>query len=252
MEVVTPANEWPIFVISLSDDKARRTRIASQLEGLRLAFEFVDAVDGRIGISREMLDKVDQDAARQRIGRALSDPEIACAFSHRLVYETILDRGMSGAIVLEDDAVLLADFKKLVEARAYLGTHLLQFEYSDTRVYFLPRTEIMPGYRRARVATSSGLTVGYAISAPGARHILKHGLPLTGPADWPCDTTRIGHAVVIPKLVHHPESGETPSHIATARAQARLNTSGGPGPRRFLSRRYWRRWIRKRLSVRIA
>jgi len=240
---------WPILVVSLPSDSERRSRIGSQLRDLSLPFTFVDAIDGRTGLSQDNFALVDQDGARKNIGRALTSPEIGCALSHLKVYRLILDQGLEGAIVLEDDAVLLPDFRTFIDCRGYLEAPLLQLEYAGTRVFPGRGRSALPHYRTARVATQSHLTVAYSINAFAARHLLEVALPLSGPADWPCDTIKVGHKVLIPKLVRHPEGNDDQSHIAASRNLARAQGESRGG---FLTEGYWRMWWRKLLSVRIA
>lgn len=99
-------DDWPVFVISLADAIERRAPLLDQLRGFNLSFTVVEAVDGRRGLSAGDLARVDRSGAERRVGRPVSDRELACALSHQAVYRRILDEHSPGGIVLEDDAIL--------------------------------------------------------------------------------------------------------------------------------------------------
>lgn len=102
--------DWPIFIITLQGDEKRRSRLLAKLEADGLTYRLMMGVDGRKGLPPGMEAAVDRRKAERRMGRPMSDAEFACALSHRQIYETIRIEGLSGAIILEDDAELLPDF----------------------------------------------------------------------------------------------------------------------------------------------
>ncbi|WP_103035910.1 glycosyltransferase family 25 protein [Castellaniella caeni] len=97
-----------IFVISLRDEIERRDLIRKKMDDLSMGFEFIDAIDLRKSNSSSRL--VDVESVNKNIHRNMANVEIACALSHRLVYRTILDRGLAGAFVFEDDVIIDDDF----------------------------------------------------------------------------------------------------------------------------------------------
>ena len=106
----SPPFHWPIFVVSLEIATQRRSEIAAQLQDAGLAFSFVDAIDGRTTLPAEWESRIDRDGAARHYGYPMSDSEFACALSHQLVYARILEEGLPGAVVLEDDAILTSEF----------------------------------------------------------------------------------------------------------------------------------------------
>src|SRR5690625_2715287 len=117
---------WPIFVISLHDAHERRRSIREQCAELGLEFEFFDAIDGRTGLAPEFEVEIDRGAAEIRHHRPLSDAEFACALSHRRIYQRILERGLPGAVVLEDDAILSRQFALFIGGKGYEQADLIQ------------------------------------------------------------------------------------------------------------------------------
>ena len=240
---------WPVFVLSLPDSVARRSPLLAQLADADIPHEVVPALDGRGGLPAEAEARIDREAARRRMGRPLRDAEFACALSHLGIYRLIAERGLSGAVILEDDAILLPGFARFLAAGAHRGAPLLQFCYGSARVMRGGAREAIPGVLTWELALPAALTVAYSVSATAAAALLRAGTPVSATADWPCDVTRLGARIVVPMLVRHPEPVAVASTIGGAR---RPRDCGLADPKRRLSRfgtrDYWRRWWRKRGS----
>ncbi|MFN6954177.1 MAG: glycosyltransferase family 25 protein [Acetobacteraceae bacterium] len=242
-------HNWPVLVLSLPDCVARRAPLLAQLADAGIPHEVVPALDGRAGLPAEAEARIDRQAAQRRMGRPLRDAEFACALSHLGIYRLIAERGLSGAVILEDDAVLLPGFAAFLAAGAHRDAPLLQFCYGSARVMRGGARQAIPGVVTRELALPAALTVAYSVSAPVAAALLQAGMPVCATADWPCDTTRLGARVVVPMLVHHPGPVAVTSTIGGAR---RARDLGLPDPKRrlsrFATRDYWRRWWRKRGS----
>jgi len=91
------------FVVSLANAAERRRQVEKTFDAAELPFEFLDAVDGRVVDTTGLVDAV---LIRRNIGRDLSPGEIGCSLSHRLLYQRIVDEGLPGAFVFEDDITL--------------------------------------------------------------------------------------------------------------------------------------------------
>ena len=89
------------------------------------------------------------------------------------------------------------------------------------------------------------MTAAYVISRGAAAYLHKHTRPIRHTADWPGDITNLGARVCVPVLVKHPDTAGKESNLACEREKV-------IDRKRFFKLHYWRRWARKRLSVRIA
>jgi GR25 family glycosyltransferase involved in LPS biosynthesis len=78
----------------------------TQLQSLGLTYEFISATNGYNLSDTEVQKIYDPKAAFAIHGHHLSRTQIACADSHRRVYELIKERKLSWALVLEDDVIL--------------------------------------------------------------------------------------------------------------------------------------------------
>jgi len=132
-------DDFPIIVISLRDSVARRDAISKMWHNLELPFRFHDAVDGRRGLPPECEKEVDRALTQRTLDRGMSDTEYACALSHFAVYEHILKNKLAGAIVLEDDAIVGAGFRKFVTNKHYLNYNMVFLAHGSAYVY--PKTK---------------------------------------------------------------------------------------------------------------
>lgn len=110
------------YVINLPRSVDRRRYMTSQLGQLGVAYELVDAVDGKT------VDLDDHNlVARPRPGDTFLEGEggpgvVGCALSHLEVYKRILADGAEHAVVLEDDVTLPGYFGELLDELAPLMT----------------------------------------------------------------------------------------------------------------------------------
>ena len=69
---------YPIFVIALPGSE-RLPALEERLRGLGLDYLVFPAVDGREGLTDQCAGMIDREAARENLGREMSDVEFACA-----------------------------------------------------------------------------------------------------------------------------------------------------------------------------
>lgn len=249
----TQLHHWNIFLISLADAHARQHDIATQLENLSIPFEFTDAIDGRAGLAAKYEQMIDRPGTEIRLGRRMTDPEYACALSHMSIYRRIVDENLPGAIVLEDDAIPGPLFKEFLDARGYEAGALIQLDHLHGDIWRLTRPiRLTPHIRLEKAARNTSLASGYSISRSAASHILRHGLPLRGLADWPCDVTSLPAMLALPRVIYQANVGGQDSAIETGRASIVSALRKSPRPLRFFKASYWRRWWFKRMTKRVS
>lgn len=238
----------PIFIITLPDSEHRRAPLIGQLEGAGLAYELWHGVDGRSGLPPEEERHIDREAAKRISHRALGDAEFACALSHQHLYAEILRRDLPAAIVLEDDAQLTDAFFQFHEALIPGDWDLLILDHKKTFAYRAPPLAL-PGVASGYPISVAGyLTTGYVISNTGARKMIDRSLPITAPADWPCDITRMRSFAVLPLLIGHPDSADGLSDIRHLRQDVvPLHRAS-----RFIRPDYWRRKALRLATRRIS
>ncbi len=249
--ISTMQTNWPIFVLTLAGDEARRQPLLDRLAENGLQWRLVYGVDGRRGLPPEYLPMIDRGAAQDRLKRPMTDSEFACALSHRRIYEIIMAEGLDGALVLEDDAILTPDFPDFIRAGHHLtDTLALLYHYSGRA---LPWQRRKAGrwlmYRPTRRA--SGCT-GYTLSRNMAHELLQAMTPVSFVSDWPVDLYDSRAWLVAPRVVHHAPPGQGLSHLAQERTVAEMQRPCEKrNPARFLKASYYRGLVRRRLARRV-
>jgi len=231
--------QLPIFVISLATNEERRARIVATLADLDLQCTLVDAVDARQGVPPEHETSID------RVGGAsLSGPEYGCALSHALIYRRMVAEQIPHAIVLEEDAIPTARFAQFVREEEYRSSPLIQLYHQAAYVRRSGARSLTGGIELARLATSCSGTVAYSLDLGAAVALEAATSPVRSRADWPLDLRDLGACVTRPILVEHPPEW-TSSVIDRSRSrQVR-------GPRRLLTRHYWRIKLRRLFAKRV-
>ena len=238
------ARPWPIFVLSLAGEEARRAPLLSALRDMGLVSEVLIGVDGRDGLPAWAERQVDRYTPHLPT-RQMTDGELACALSHTRAYRKILTDGLPGAIIFEDDARLEATFLGFIQARVYERSQMVLLGHRKTwvrRSTKVPLSDEVDGYR---VIGSPLLAHGYSVSRNTAGWLLRHALPIRAPADWPCDLSRIEVFASCPQLARQCEGGTASSHLEAERLTMTQTTRNG---RRYLQGAYWGRFIAKRLK----
>jgi glycosyl transferase family 25 len=103
------------YIINLKRHSDRKKNMLNQLEKYGITnFEFIDAVDGD-ELTDFQIKKECDFKKMKRISRLLTKNEIACALSHQKVYKRIISENDNRVIILEDDAILSDEFKKIAK-----------------------------------------------------------------------------------------------------------------------------------------
>jgi glycosyl transferase family 25 len=102
-----------IFVVSLSRVVARTNYIKAHLDSLKVDYELIDAVD-YINLTPADFEVLsDQEAVRNN--PYLSQGVIACSLSHVKIYKHIVANNVDVSLVIEDDAALPKNIKRILD-----------------------------------------------------------------------------------------------------------------------------------------
>ena len=194
-----------VFVISLPNANERRTFMKMQLEHLGLDYEFFDAIPGS-----EYFDDprwYDDVSARRLEDRSLRPGEVGCALSHAAVYEEIVKRGLSWALILEDDAILHNDLPSILKV-------LENDKIEQGDVIFLERCDHykwgskQPLWKQFSIVDpilvrygNNAQAAGYIVTAKAAAAMSKVNIPVRFPADnWGYYRRLVRFRGVVPTL----------------------------------------------------
>lgn len=241
---------YPIFIISLDDAVERRQALLDRLDAAGLDYEVVSAVDGRRGLPGELRAEIDPAGGYLRTWRHLTDAEWACALSHRKVYDLVAERGLDGAVVLEDDAILKPGFETFVRDEVYRRHEMTLLDHVAAQVWPGRPEQLMDGVRALRVSTPPYVNTGYALSARAAAWIRRRSTPLSGAADWPCNIARLDCVAVMPRLVEQPQDETKSSDIEADRSatQAAMTAPRFASLRRLTDGDRWFEAVGKRIG----
>lgn len=183
---------FPVYVISLTRRRDRRTHMEQLLAERGLSGEFIDAVDG-LSLTSAELSRYDRSKALAVYGAEMSPGEIGCCLSHLKVYETMLARGDELALVLEDDIECDVDFAETLRAvvdhsrEPWLVLRLQSTKGSiiagDCAATAGDRVERVRGRSVARLRSGVLGGCGYLIRREGAARLLRYGRRPFMPAD---------------------------------------------------------------------
>ncbi len=100
-----------IYVLSVASFEHRRKLFAERFSGLNYTF-FFGADKNKFSIE-ELIEKgiFSEELTRKhhRYGKTMKPGEIACAWSHKMIYEEMLEKGFQQILIFEDDAIPVAE-----------------------------------------------------------------------------------------------------------------------------------------------
>ena len=153
---------------------------------LGLDYEFVEAIDGRLLNDKKgrLRSLVSDKYAFRCGGRPLTNAEFGCALSHLFVYQTIVNRKIPYAIILEDDVSLGLAFDLFVK-------NLIQIQKLDwelinlvSKTPSIPYGEIVFDiYRFSKFTEASNGAGAYCLKLSAAEKLLGYAYPVRFSAD---------------------------------------------------------------------
>lgn len=119
-----------IYVINLKRRLDRKESILNQFEKFGITnYEFIEAIDGQLIDAKTVANY----RLMTKYACELSTNEIACAMSHRLAYQKMIEVGERG-IVLEDDAILNDSFASVINSTIDEHIDMLYFGYFTSNI----------------------------------------------------------------------------------------------------------------------
>lgn len=143
----------PIYIINLKRNPERRLHIQRQLDAFGLKYQFVDAIDKydlesaeyrsrlaqSLGMDESNLEYKHTETVRTSQANKEYNNEglgrVACLLSHIKACNLILQNNDDSACILEDDALLLPTFAKVLAASSKLTWDILTFSSQSKTVH---------------------------------------------------------------------------------------------------------------------
>jgi glycosyl transferase, family 25 len=173
------------YLINLPDASERRQRSCSELEAAGLTCTLIEAIRGA-HISYPHPSFAERSYILRQ-GRRRIDAEVGCYLSHLKAIQAFLDGGDDYGIILEDDILLPAQFRSLIEKAISLGGFDM-LRLSSVNSGRWTRTITLDDHYAMGVAFSREKGAGaYLLNRKAALKIVGHYLPMTLPYDHRLD-----------------------------------------------------------------
>ena len=234
----------PILVISLAASAERRRKISRRLDELGLAFDFLDAVDGR-ALSEEELSRFQDPLRRYHEPHLLRATSVGCTLSHAKAWRKLLNSDDKMMLILEDDAIpssMICDILPQIAALDGRFDIISFVLMKRLRGAFAPVKDLTPDRNLVFCRDQNLCAAAYALTRRCAEQLLDKQFPAIHEVDifmnrwWEHDLSMLN---VIPPVVEHDSA--TPSTIGYDDPVQLFSDSG-------LRERLWRQINRQRDS----
>jgi glycosyl transferase, family 25 len=149
----------------------------ARMDSMGLKCSFFEAVDGH---AMNAIERPEYDGERRRkyFGRDMSNGEIGCLLSHRMVYQKMVDEHIEVALILEDDVHFKLEFPEILQQilAQDLTWDIVRF-LDWPKIYKSPHHKIADlgaGYSLERVQATSGGAYAYMMTRKAAQTLLGH------------------------------------------------------------------------------
>ncbi|ETN93429.1 Glycosyltransferase family 25 (LPS biosynthesis protein) [Gammaproteobacteria bacterium MOLA455] len=195
------------FVINLDKSQERLSRISARLGELEMPFERVAAIYGADLNERQLKSVYSESLNAKSYRRPLSRAEVGCYMSHLKAWQTIVDRELACALIIEDDLVIDAELKGFIESLSHStgSWDIVKFYCRKKNPKIISRTAIDSRHDLCRFKKIPIGNLAQLITLDGAKKLLAARQPFGRPADddiqhwWEADLNVLG---VFPPVVH--------------------------------------------------
>lgn len=184
LEGFTNLDEVGLYVINMKFRSDKRKRMTDELNKHGLKAEFIDAI---VGYNIDINKMINNDLINNKIHRELRRGEIGCYLSHIKTWETFMKSDNKYALILEDDAVFMDNFKEKFKEL------LVEIDFPFDVIYLNDNCEhhfgekCLYGKRKSKNLFMPGTVgyglYGYLLSKEGAKKLLDVALPIEMPVD---------------------------------------------------------------------
>ena len=175
-----------VYIVNLKQDQKRKKNILREIKEQNIKnYELVAAVDGNNLTERELsLFTYKNKKSINPWNTKMSPSQIGCALSHIKIYRKFIKSNYDFALVLEDDAYFLKDFKEklqsfIIKNLKYKKQILL---LSELKEFIGKPLDKFDSYEVVSV-TNASFTHSYLINKKAAESIIKFNYPVKTIAD---------------------------------------------------------------------
>ena len=178
--------KYKVYVVNLKKDKKRKEHIINELKKQKIInYEIIDAVNGNILPLKELRSKTYKNKFKKNHWNVKMSPsQIGCALSHIKIYKLLIKTDFEVALILEDDAVFVENFKNDLE-----NFIIKNFKYkkqiillSELKEFYSEPISKCKKYELVNV-TNAFFTHAYFINRDAAKSIISFNYPIKTIAD---------------------------------------------------------------------
>lgn len=219
------------LVINLDESHQRLERISARLTQLNMPFERVPAVYGASLSAAELETFYSHRLNTKNYRRQLSSAEIGCYMSHLKAWQTIVDRELPCALVIEDDLVIDDELSTFVQKLSHSTADwdIVKLYCRKSNPEITSREPIGRNHYLCRFKKIPIGNLAQLVTLGGARKLLAARQKFGRPADddiqhwWEADLNVLG---VFPSIVHVIENAASDIDKQGARKSKKLKFSG--------------------------
>ena len=195
------------LVINLDKSHQRLARISSRLDELEMPYERISAVFGESLSASELGAFYSRTLNAKIYRRPLSNAEIGCYMSHIKAWQTIVDRGLPCALVMEDDLIIDNEIKEFAQklSASNTGWDIVKFYCRKSNPKITARVPIGSNHQLCRFEKVPIGNLAQLITFNAAKKLLETRKNFGRPVDddiqhwWEADLNVLG---VFPSVVH--------------------------------------------------
>jgi glycosyl transferase family 25 len=189
-----------VFVISLATSVDRRASVSRKLGDRNIAFQFIDACDGRLGL-HPYLKNYDEKSFVVNRRRKAAPGELGCYVSHLLAWEKCVELN-EPIVVVEDDFEMTAEFEAGLRYLEKLADKLAFVRLEPLEKQFFITSRKDADFTLVKQLNVGMCSTGYMVTPAGAKKLLEHGMTIKAPLDLYLKYTLM-HGQLMHALVPH-------------------------------------------------
>ena len=171
-------SEVEILVIHVRGQEERKIFIQKQLDGLGMPFHYI--LDGNVeDLTQEILNRYFVNDGKLGTMYGMF-PRTSCTYKHLLATQYILDKGLDGALIVEDDLRFYSSFKCLLKKsideyeKKYFDSSVI-INYEESSLLLVPRSQRIEG-QLLYLANRDRYAGCYYLNRQAARTIMDYVL----------------------------------------------------------------------------
>ena len=191
----------PIFLQTFKESKNLKY-CKLRLDKLNIKYKVFYSFNGKLKKNNSIVNKIyNSKKAKSRIGREMSNSEIACAYGHIKIYDYIVKRKIKNSLIIEDDAFISKNLINVIQKKINMIKKYDVIALSATSGFIYKKNNNFKDHEFCEFKTHCNGTGGYIINLKTCKKILyENKKKVCTVADWPLNfkKSKIKSAMLLP------------------------------------------------------